>query len=333
MIVPSTFQPAWWLSNPHAQTVWGSRFRSPSPIKFLWERLELPDGDFLDLAWGGKGKGPIIIILHGLEGSYRSRYASGILKAIAQRGWRGVLLHFRGCSDEPNRLTRGYHSGDTSDFQAVFTTLRQREPNTPLAAVGYSLGGNVLFKWLGEQGKQAGLIAAVGISVPFDLARAAWQLEQGFSQVYQWSLMKSLQRSLQRKFRCRDCPFDLKALRKIRTFKEFDDLVTAPLHGFIDANDYWQRSSCRSFLRRIQIPTLILHSMDDPFVPKDAIPSASDLSPTVQLELSSEGGHVGFISGHWPWQPKYWLEQRITEFLSLYLETEIVSEGALVSSG
>jgi predicted alpha/beta-fold hydrolase len=308
--------------------VWGSRFRSPSSIKFLWERLELPDGDFLDLAWSGKAKGPIVIVLHGLEGSYRSRYASGILKAIAQRGWRGVLLHFRGCSGEPNRLIRSYHSGDTGDFQALLSTLRQREPDTPLAAIGYSLGGNVLLKWLGES-KQAGLIAAVGVSVPFDLARAAWQLEQGLSQVYQWSLVKALQRSVQRKFRYRDCPFDLKALERVRTFKKFDDLITAPLHGFIDANDYWQRSSCRPFLCKIQIPTLILHSMDDPFLPEDAIPSASDLSPAVQLELSSWGGHVGFISGHWPWQPQYWLEQRITAFLGLYLETEIFREEVL----
>jgi predicted alpha/beta-fold hydrolase len=285
----------------------------------------------LDLTWSGKRKGPIVIVLHGLEGSYRSRYASGILKAIAQRGWRGVLLHFRGCSGEPNRLTRSYHSGDINDFQTVFTSLRQREPGTPLAAVGYSLGGNVLLKWLGEKGKQAGLIAAVGVSVPFDLARAAWQLEQGLSQVYQWSLVKALQYSMRYKFRNRDCPFDLKILEKVRTFKEFDDLVTAPLHGFIDANDYWQRSSCRPFLRNIQTPTLILHSMDDPFLPKDAIPSAADLSPTVQLELSSGGGHVGFINGPWPWQPRYWLEQRITEFLDLYLETEIVRESALIS--
>lgn len=326
MIVPSTFRPAWWLSNPHAQTVWGSRLRPPSRIKLLWERLELPDGDFLDLTWSGQGKGPIVIVLHGLEGSYRSRYASGILKAIAQQNWRGVLLHFRGCSGEPNRLARSYHSGDTGDFQTVLTILHQREPTTPLAAIGYSLGGNVLLKWLGEKGKRAGLSAAVGISIPFDLARAAWRLEQGRSRIYQWSLIKSLQRSLRRKFHDQDCPFDLKALRKVRTFKEFDNLVTAPLHGFIDANDYWQRSSCRPFLHQIQIPTLLLQSIDDPFLPEDALPSIINLSSAVRLELSSKGGHVGFISGHWPWQPQYWLEQRITEFLDLYLATKTTKE-------
>lgn len=191
---------------------------SPLPsVRILWERLELLDGDFLDLVWSGQGnKGPIIIILHGLEGSYRSRYASGILKAIAQRGWRGVLLHFRSCSGEPNRLDRSYHSGDTGDLQTVLKILHRREPDTPLAAIGYSLGGNVLFKWLGNQGKQTGLIAAVGVSVPFDLSRASWRLEQGFSQIYQWSLIKSLQRSLKRKFRHRDCPFNLNTLKKLK---------------------------------------------------------------------------------------------------------------------
>ncbi|QBQ54911.1 hydrolase [Nitrosococcus wardiae] len=331
MIIPSNFRPAWWLPGSHAQTVWGSRFRPPFRVEFLWERLELPDGDFVDLAWSGQGKGPIVVVLHGLEGSYRSRYAAGLLRAVAQRGWRGVLLHFRGCSGEPNRLARSYHSGDTGDLQALLTILRQREPDTPLAAVGYSLGGNVLLKWLGEAGQQADLTAAIGVSVPFELGRAAWQLEQALSKAYQWSLVNALKRSVRHKFRYRDCPFDLQALEKVQTFKEFDDLITAPLHGFIDANDYWQRSSCRPFLRKIHIPTLILHSKDDPFLPQDAIPSASDLSPTVQLELSSGGGHVGFISGHWPWQPQYWLEERIPEFLSLYLEAEISGEIALAS--
>ncbi|BAW80297.1 alpha/beta hydrolase fold protein [Candidatus Nitrosoglobus terrae] len=326
MIIPSSFQPAWWLPNPHAQTLWGARFRPLPSVRILWERLELLDGDFLDLVWSGQGnKGPIIIILHGLEGSYRSRYASGILKAIAQRGWRGVLLHFRSCSGEPNRLDRSYHSGDTGDLQTVLKILHRREPDTPLAAIGYSLGGNVLFKWLGNQGKQTGLIAAVGVSVPFDLSRASWRLEQGFSQIYQWSLIKSLQRSLKRKFRHRDCPFNLNTLKKTKTFKQFDDLVTAPLHGFIDANDYWQRSSCRQFLSNIQVPTLILHSTDDPFLPKDAIPLASELSPTTQLELSTAGGHVGFISGHWPWQPEYWLEQRIITFFNQHLGTKLAT--------
>lgn len=331
MVISSNFRPAWWLPGPHAQTVWGSRLRPPHRIELLWERLELPDGDFVDLAWSGQGTGPIVIVLHGLEGSYRSRYASGLLRAVARRGWRGVLLHFRGCSGEPNRLTRSYHSGDTGDLQALLSTLRQRESHTPMAAVGYSLGGNVLLKWLGEAGKQADLIAAIAVSVPFDLARAAWQLEQELSKAYQWSLVRALKRSVRYKFRYRDCPFDLKALKKVRTFKEFDDLITAPMHGFKNANDYWQRSSSGPFLRNIQIPTLLLHSIDDPFLPQDAIPPASALSPTVQLELSSRGGHVGFIGGQWPWRPQYWLEERIPEFLGLYLEAEISGEMAMAN--
>lgn len=332
MIIPSNFRPAWWLPGPHIQTVWGAQhIRLRSRLALLWERLELPDGDFVDLAWSGSGKGPIVIVLHGLEGSFRSRYAAGLLRAVAQRGWRGVLLHLRGCSGEPNRLARSYHSSDTGDLQTLLSTLRQREPDTPLAAIGYSLGGNILLKWLGEQGKGSELIAAAAVSVPFDLARAAWQLEQGLSQLYQWYLLKGLQRSVRRKFLRRECPFDLKRLKTVRTFRQFDDLITAPLHGFADADDYWHRSSCRPFLRKIQTPTLILHSEDDPFLPEDAIPSNSELSPPVQLELSAQGGHVGFVGGYWPWKPQYWLEQRIPEFLDSYLESEFSADPAWVN--
>ncbi|CAH9018269.1 hydrolase [Candidatus Nitrosacidococcus sp. I8] len=319
MIISSDFQAPWWLSNSHLQTIWGARFRTRPKTLLLWERLELPDGDFLDLTWSGQGKSPIVVILHGLEGSYRSRYASGILAAIAHQGWRGVLMHFRGCSGEPNRLNRGYHSGDTADFQTVLNILQEREPNTPLAAIGYSLGGNVLLKWLGTQIKQNYLKSAVGISVPFDLQQAAQQLAQKDSKIYQISLIRVLKHSMHRKFSNKNCPFNLKALRKVQTFEEFDNLVTAPLHGFRDAYDYWQQSSCKQFLAKIKTPTLILHSKDDPFLPQTAIPSEADLSDSVQLELSQQGGHVGFVSGSFPWNMEYWLDQRIIRFLQTYL--------------
>ncbi|CAB1275733.1 hydrolase [Candidatus Nitrosacidococcus tergens] len=319
MIISSDFQAPWWLSNPHLQTIWGARFRTRPKTLLLWERLELPDGDFLDLTWSGQGKGPIVIILHGLEGSYRSRYASGMLTAIAYQGWRGVLMHFRGCSGEPNRLNRGYHSGDTVDFQTVLNMLQEREPNTPLAAIGYSLGGNVLLKWLGTQIKQNSLKSAVGVSIPFDLQQAAQQLSQRSSRIYQIALIRTLKRSMRRKFSNKNCPFNLKALRKVQTFEEFDNLVTAPLHGFKDAYDYWQQSSCKQFLAGIKTPTLILHSKDDPFLPQTAIPSETDLSDSVQLELSQQGGHVGFVSSRRLWNMEYWLDQRIIRFLQTCL--------------
>lgn len=318
MIRTAAFQPAWWLRNRHAQTLWASVIRRGPDIRLRRERLELPDGDFLDLDWAGE-QGPIVLVLHGLEGSSRSRYARGLLCAIRARGWRGVLMHFRGCSGMPNRLDRGYHSGETGDLAAVVATLRAREPDTPICAVGYSLGGNVLLKWLGESGAANPLAAAVAVSVPFQLDDAARTLEHGFARVYQWSLLRRMRRSLRRKFRRRASPIELEGLRALRTFRAFDDYVTAPLHGFAGVDDYYQRSSSRQYLGGIAIPTLILHARDDAFMTRAAIPQAQELSASVTLELSSYGGHVGFVSGACPWRPSYWLEQRIPAHLARIL--------------
>ena len=317
MISPSDFRPAWWLPNAHLQTLWPTLFRRGLKAALRRERLELPDGDFLDLDWTAGDTGPIVVVLHGLEGSSRSPYAQGILSALHEGGWRAVLMHFRGCSGEPNRLTRWYHSGETSDLALVVEWLRQRR--APLAAVGFSLGGNVLLKWLGERGEQAPLAAAVAVSVPFDLKQCAIRLETSFSRLYQWKLLRSLQRNIRRKFSLLPCPVALADLRRAKTFREFDDLITAPLHGFVSADDYYARSSSRQYLKGIRIPTLILHALDDPFMTPDAVPRASELSPSVTLELSVRGGHVGFVEGTWPWTPNYWLEHRIPRYLSAYL--------------
>jgi hypothetical protein len=319
MISPSDFRPAWWLPNAHLQTLWPTLFRPGLKAALRRERLELPDGDFLDLDWTAGDTGPVVVVLHGLEGSSRSPYAQGMLSALQERGWRAVLMHFRGCSGEPNRLVRWYHSGETSDLAFVIEWLRQREPEAPLAAVGYSLGGNVLLKWLGERGEQAPLAAAVAVSVPFDLKKCAIRLEKSFSCLYQWKLLRSLQRNIRRKFSLLPCPVALADLHRVKTFREFDDLVTAPLHGFASADDYYARSSSRQYLEGIRIPTLILHALDDPFMTPDAVPGSSELSPSVTLELSERGGHVGFVEGNWPWTPNHWLERRIPRYLSAYL--------------
>lgn len=261
-----------------------------------------------------------MLVLHGLEGSSRSPYARGMLDAIHGRGWRGALMHFRGCSGEPNRLPRTYHSGDTGDLAAVIARLRARRDVSALAAVGYSMGGNVLLKWLGEGGAAAPLDAAVAVSVPYTLSRAADRLTRGLSRLYQAHLIGALRTKLHRKFASHASPIDLQHADASRDFWEFDDRVTAPLHGFADVHDYYTRSSSRQYLRGIRVPTLLLHAEDDPFMTPDVLPSADELSASTRLEVSAGGGHVGFIHGSLPWRPRYWLEERIPAFLEAYLE-------------
>lgn len=293
------------------------------------QRWELADGDFLDLAWSddptqppaANDPRPIAILLHGLEGDRHSNYIVGLTHALQQRGWRSCLMHFRNCGKQPNRLARSYHSGETSDIQRLVEHLRQQYPSAPLMVVGYSLGGNVLLKWLGEKGSSAAVAAAVAVSVPMRLDLCAVRMETGLSRLYQRHLVSKLQRSSRRKFSQRDdSPYPLDKLHQLRSFRQFDHEFTAPLHGFASGADYYQRSSSRQFLRGIQVPTLIIHAIDDPFMTPAVIPEASELAPSVTLELSEHGGHVGFISGRWPHQLHYWLDQRIPEFLAAQLE-------------
>jgi len=320
MITKEPFKPAWWLFNGHLQTIWPTLVRRTIPLATHPERLELPDGDFLDLAWTGPKHGPIVIVLHGLAGCIESPYVNGILHSIIKNNWRGLFVHFRGCSGIPNRLPRFYHSGETGDLDYVIAHLRKREPNTPLAAVGYSLGGNVLVKWLSKHNTVNPLTAAVAISVPFELNKASKQLNSGFSRFYQWYLLRSLRRIVQAKFKKGPAPIAIKDLGKLDTFEKFDDQVTAPLHGFADAQDYYFQASSRSDLKKIIVPTLILQARDDPFVPVDVNPEPRELAACVTFELHETGGHVGFVTGNMPWQPVYWLEQRITDYLKKHLK-------------
>ena len=320
------FRPAWWLPSPHLQTLWPPVARRLPRVPLIREREELPDGDFLDLDWAGpKGEtgrsadadgSPIVLVLHGLEGSSNSHYARGLLAWVHAEGWTGVLMHFRGCSGEPNRLPRGYHSGDTGDLAHVVSLLRARHPARPLAVVGYSLGGNVLLKWLGETGQSAPVDCAVAVSVPFDLAAAARRLERGFSRFYQWWLMRSLARRVREKVARGILPEAFAAHAGARDFRTFDDLVTAPLHGFAGADDYYARSSSRRYLGGIRVPTLVLHALDDPFLSPAAVPGHDEIPPTLTLEVYRGGGHVGFVAGPWPWQAQWWLEGRITAFIA-----------------
>ncbi|MDF1678872.1 MAG: hydrolase [Legionellaceae bacterium] len=320
MIIKSHFKPAWWLSSAHAQTILRTLSkRQKAPVTQL-ERLELPDGDFLDLAWanGALNKNtPLVVLLHGLGGNLSSSYVAGQLKAYNQQGFRAVFMHFRGASNEPNRLPRAYHSGETRDLHFLLKTLNTREPNTKKAVVGISLGGNVLLKWLGEEGAQSLIQGAIAISVPFKLDLLASHMNQGIARIYQRYLIHNLHKLFKRKLKKYPQMMapHLKRLESLDTFWAFDNEITAPLGGFKDAKTYYDASSSRQFLRHIKTPTLILHASDDPFMTPDAIPDASELSETVQLELSSKGGHVGFITGKIPGKPIYWLDKRTPQFL------------------
>lgn len=317
------FKPAWWLPGAHLQTLWPNFFRNKRQLTIVSERLELSDGDFLDLAWSGTGSGPIVVILHGLNGGVNSHYVNGMLYALQQRGWRSVLMHFRGCSGEQNRLARSYHSGETGDLNTLIHELNKREPNTHLFVLGYSLGGNVLLKALGEGSLLPNVRAAVAVSVPFELNKTADHLSHGFSQVYQRHLVRGLTKAHQKKFKTIAAPFDFGAVNKYTKFWEFDDAITAPLHGFVDAADYYAQSSSRQYMQAISIPTLVLHALNDPFTPLEALPTSADVSSHVTLEYSDCGGHVGFVSGVLPWKPVYWLEQRILQYFAAVCEHQI----------
>ncbi|MBF0286648.1 MAG: hydrolase [SAR324 cluster bacterium] len=314
------YKPAWWLPNGHSQTLWAALLRKTPAIIIKEEQLELPDGDFVDLHWAGGTKGPIVVVLHGLEGSIHSRYTQGILHAITEMQWRGVLMHFRNCSTKPNRQARSYHGGDTGDLDYLIQCLQQREPDCALAAIGYSLGGNVLLKWLGSSGKQktpTPLHAAAVVSVPFDFHNAIHTLEHGFSRIYHWHLLQKLRQSALRKFEQLPPPFPPTSIRSIRSIREFDDKVTAVLHGFENVDHYYSVVSSKQYLRDIQIPTLMIHSEDDPFMTPEAIPQPEDLSASITLDLLPAGGHVGFISGSWPCKSYVWSEKRIIEYFQM----------------
>lgn len=318
----NAYKPAWWLPGPHLQTIWPTLKNDKINLSLRRERIELPDGDFLDIDWAGPEQGPIVLLLHGIAGNLDSPYIKRSLRTFVANGWRGALMYFRGCSGNANRLPRYFHSGDTADFHHVLSILRNREPNTPVASVGFSLGGNVLLKWLGEKQQQELLTAAVAISVPFELNKAANKLNQGISRAYQWWILREMKSMVKRKCTQMSMPIDPAMIDELRTFWQYDDLITAPLHGFKNASEYYEKSSSRQYIPFIQTPTLILHAYDDPFLPPDAIPLASELPACVQLKVVPQGGHVGFVSGDIPWRSSYWFEEQISGYLQNFFDMQ-----------
>ena len=315
--ITASFRPAWWCRNPDAQTLWPIYARRQLQPYYRRERLELEDGDFLDLDWLGLdyADAPIVLVLHGLEGSSQSHYVRALATGLANRSLRVCVMNFRGCSGEINRLPRSYHAGETQDPDFVINLIRERFPGAPLFAVGYSLGANMLLKWLGEQGEAALLTGAIAVSVPFDLGGCADRLEHGRSRIYQYRLLESMKTTVRRKAHLLHNQIDVARLLKTGTFRTFDNLGTAPVHGFQDAVDYYARASCRPFLRTINTPVLILQAADDPLMHPRSIPVVGELGPGVTLEVSSHGGHVGFVGGLLPGLSRYWLDQRIMGYL------------------
>ena len=321
------FRPAWWLRGAHAQT-FGGKFLRPDPrLRLRRKRLETPDGDFVDLDFTPPPRegAPVVLVLHGLEGSALRRYMLVTYRELLDQGLHPIGLNFRSCSGEPNRALRFYHSGDTEDVRFVLELLAERYPGVPMGAVGFSLGGNVLLKYLGEEGERGAerLRCAVTISVPFDLAAGAERLEQGIpGRIYTGYFLQSLRRKVTARADELRGHCDVEAALRARTLREFDDAVTAPLNGFADALDYYRRSSSAAYLERIRVPTLLLQSEDDPFLPREAIPwDAIRGNPHLINGFTERGGHVGFVSGK-PWAPRFWAEEETARFIGTALSSE-----------
>jgi predicted alpha/beta-fold hydrolase len=314
------FKPAWWLRSPHLQTLWPALFKKRHTLDLLTEQVELEDGDFIDLCWSKQTTDSdtsvkTVLVLHGLEGSLSSHYANGIMFQLAHSGYRPVFMYFRGCSGRVNRLPRAYHSGETGDLSFIVEHIKNKTGHYPYATVGFSLGGNVLLKWLGETGDKNPLKKAVAVSVPFRLIDAAERLEFGLSKIYRDHLLTSLRKTYIDKFKIIKSPLNVD-VTQLQSFWEYDDKVTAPLHGFRGAQDYYDKCSSRQFLKAIRIPTRIIHAHDDPFMFEKTVPEADELSDCIDFLLTDRGGHVGFVSGKIPFTADYWCEKKILEFIS-----------------
>ena len=316
MIVDSKFSPSWWLRNPHLQTIVASKVFKPAKIASSAERIELDDGDFIDINLSTREHGSPVAIFHGLAGCVHSSYIQGVWRSLESAGFRPVLMHWRGCSGEPNRLGRAYHSGASDDIGWFIQYLQQRFAGETLYALGYSLGANALLKYLGEAGSSSTLGGAMAVCPPLVLSEGARRLNSGLARGYQRYLL-SLMRAQHERKRARYPELQLpEATDILNNFWKFDDAITAPLHGFDGVHDYYTRCSARQFLPQITVPTHILCARDDPFFTADILPEQSELADDTTLELSAHGGHVGFLgdrSGR-----KRWLDDHVANVLSAY---------------
>ena len=322
---PADYRPPWWLRGRHLQSLWGPLRRRPRRPAFRRERWDTPDGDFLDLDWLAaspvRAGSPCVVVLHGLEGSSESHYVLGLMGLVEEAGWRGVVVHFRSCSGELNRLGRLYHSGETSDLEFVMRRLIAAAPGAPIGLAGVSLGGNVILKWLGEGGETVPeeVTAAVAISVPFDLAACAAALDRGLNRLlYTAHFLRTMKPKVRAKAALYGERVDVRAAMRARTFRLYDRLVTAPIFGFADEEDYWRRCSSGPYLSKIHRHTLLISAVNDPFVPPGTLPRAEvERSPWLEAVFPAEGGHAGFLEGGGTGPS--WAERRAVEFLARHL--------------
>ena len=320
--VPADYVAPWWLPGGHAQTIYAATLAPRAAVAYRRERWDTPDGDFIDVDFttsAAAADAPVLALFHGLEGSSSSPYARALMACAEQLGWRGLVAHFRGCSGEPNRLPRAYHSGDAQEIDWILRRVQRAWPAARLFAVGISLGGNALSKWLGERGSEAHFVcAAAAVGAPLDLAAGGAALGRGFNRLYTRHFLATLKRKALEK--CDRFPRLLDDTRRARIARardlhDFDDAFTAPLHGYRDADDYWSRAAARPGLRDVAVPLLVINALNDPFVPAASLPRRCEVSASVTLEYPREGGHIGFTVGPFPGNPQY-LPRRIARFLA-----------------
>jgi predicted alpha/beta-fold hydrolase len=310
------FVAAPWLRNRHLQTIYSALLARAPRVAFRRERWDTPDGDFVDVDFvDGVAGSPWVHLYHGLEGSSNSPYARMLMAHVARRGWRGSVFHFRGCSGEPNRLPRAYHSGDSEEIDWSVRRIRSLAGRTPLYAAGVSLGGNAFAKWLGMSGASVCRVVdrAAVVSAPLDLMAAGEALGHGFARLYSRHFLGTLKTGALAKLSRFPDLYDAAAVRRARSLRDFDNVVTAPLHGFRDTDDYWTRASAKPHLRGVRVPTLVINARDDPFLPESALPAAHEVSRHVRLEYPARGGHVGFVSAPFPGHID-WLPRRVMAF-------------------
>ena len=317
-LVTSSYRAPAWLPGGHLQTIWPARLVPLPRVAYRRERWPTPDGDFIDVDFAqpepADAAAPLLALFHGLEGDSSSHYARVTMRRFADLGWRALVVHFRGCSGEPNLLLRAYHSGDSEEGDWVLRTIHGRWPAGRLHAVGVSLGGNMLAKWLGERGEGAGFVtAAASIGSPLDLVAGGHAIGRGFNMLYTKMFLATLKAKARDKAARFGYAIDMDVLRRARDLYDFDNLYTAPVHGFRDTMDYWTRASAKPLLGNVRVPHLVLNARNDPFVPAESLPRAGDVSAFVTLEQPEEGGHIGFTSGRFPGHLRF-LPARLEQF-------------------
>jgi uncharacterized protein len=316
-LLDSTFSPPPYLRGGHLQTILPSVLRRVPDVEYERERITTPDGDFLDLDWSRAGHRRLVVISHGLEGSSSRAYVRGMVRAVGRAGYDALAWNYRGCSGEPNRMLRSYHSGASDDLAVVLDHVATLAEHDEVALIGFSLGGNITLKYLGETGDAAHPLVRAGVtfSVPCDLASSAHRLAERANAIYMRRFMTTLRAKMRAKASLLPATITLDGIDDVRTFLEFDDRYTAPIHGYRDGPDYWERASSRPLIPGIRRPTLLVNALDDPFLTPECFPfEEARASEYFHFEAPAHGGHVGFMEGF----GSYWSERRAVEFLAAY---------------